>query len=419
MLRAIHCNDKPMVLVAPKGKSAPFEHAECLVEYLKDELPDCNVVDLSKIQAERVYDLLGLFDYAAILVSIDTMHLHLSRASKVPVAALVRDDVPWKGSPWRPSHVFHCRYSEFMVRAKELSEVCKRVVAGERLPDLRRIDGLTAHNYNPSVIKRADSLLVAYRWHPNPKDCRTKLALAEVDQKNGKIITNQPITLPEYYRHMSFEDPRLFTFNGHLHISYTVSRIPAKPAYCIVQYGRLVYEDGSLMIRDEQQPAFGRNDWTGQEKNFVFFEHEKDLFFLYQNSPVQTVVHALSGARFESEFPDWAWGDPHGGTTPLRYEDGLWIRFFHSRTMTGPKPWPWRYYMGAAIMEDRPPFKTVAISRHPILVGNEGYAKPYPFKPKVVFSGGAIALGGKYVVSVGVNDSESCLVSLDRNQLNL
>jgi hypothetical protein len=129
-LRARVMDGRPMILVATKGRSAPFEHAEAMLEFLRDELPDCNVVDLSTIQCERVYDLLGLFDHAAALVSIDTMHIHLSRASKVPVVAWVQDKPNcWKGSPWRPSHIFHGRYSEFQHRAKEMVHSIRNVLS--------------------------------------------------------------------------------------------------------------------------------------------------------------------------------------------------------------------------------------------------------------------------------------------------
>jgi hypothetical protein len=49
------------------------------------------LVDLSKITAEKPYDLLGLFDAARLLVTIDTMHLHLVAASKLKFIAYLHD----------------------------------------------------------------------------------------------------------------------------------------------------------------------------------------------------------------------------------------------------------------------------------------------------------------------------------------
>jgi hypothetical protein len=67
------------------------------------------------LRAGRVYDLLGLFEKAEALVTIDTLHLHLSAAvPTLPVYALICDGpTKWNRSDWRPQQVFRCLYSEF------------------------------------------------------------------------------------------------------------------------------------------------------------------------------------------------------------------------------------------------------------------------------------------------------------------
>lgn len=107
--------EKRLVLVAAAGTSSPFPFGPLLLSELRARLGSRHeVVDLSEIKAHRFYDLLGLFDVAACLVTIDTGHLHLAHASKVPVVSLItRDPSKWHGSSWRPNHIGRFYYDEF------------------------------------------------------------------------------------------------------------------------------------------------------------------------------------------------------------------------------------------------------------------------------------------------------------------
>jgi len=115
---------KKTILYATKCESSPFPYGELLVELLRLKYPKCNLVDLSAIKAERIYDLLGLFESAHCLVTVDTAHLHLAAAvPSLPVMALIQDTpLYWHGTAWRPQHHFHCRYKDFPRRALELFE---------------------------------------------------------------------------------------------------------------------------------------------------------------------------------------------------------------------------------------------------------------------------------------------------------
>lgn len=113
---------KKLVLVALNGQSSPFPYREMVMKKLG--CYDFEIIDLSKIKAERFYDLLGLFDIAHCLVTIDTGHLHLAHASNVPVVAFVtRDPSPWHGSPWRPNHIGRFFYDEPPHRMEEMVEL--------------------------------------------------------------------------------------------------------------------------------------------------------------------------------------------------------------------------------------------------------------------------------------------------------
>lgn len=105
--------DKPMLLVkVTGGMSSPFPTGERNLYAIRQYFgADFNVVDLSIVQCERIYDLLGLMDVAAGLITIDTATIHLAAASTVPVLAIV-NPTPWAGTTPRCNCVARLTYTE-------------------------------------------------------------------------------------------------------------------------------------------------------------------------------------------------------------------------------------------------------------------------------------------------------------------
>lgn len=128
----------PVVLTALRGTSSPFPFARDFAANLPRMLgKEFTVVDISGVKAERFYDLLGLFDRAACLVTIDTGHLHLAHASDVPVVALItRSPSRWHGSPWRPNHAGRFYYDEFPAVMSGAVAAIKAAVASAERPRL-------------------------------------------------------------------------------------------------------------------------------------------------------------------------------------------------------------------------------------------------------------------------------------------
>ena len=112
--------DCPFIGVAPLGVSSPFANSEQLVNGLRLRFPDHAILNLSKVKAERIYDLLGILDRASCLVTIDTAHLWLANAAKCPTVALVNDG--WRGSPSPVTATSTFRYRDF-----QLDSVCDEV----------------------------------------------------------------------------------------------------------------------------------------------------------------------------------------------------------------------------------------------------------------------------------------------------
>ena len=112
---------KPVVLVNWTGISSPFPWTPEFQRVLSRYRDRFNLVDLSSVKAERIYDLLGLYDRAAVLITIDTATLHLAPASKVPYIAFTRQD--WSGSVPRGTCVLNLGYDEGIKRMTDFERI--------------------------------------------------------------------------------------------------------------------------------------------------------------------------------------------------------------------------------------------------------------------------------------------------------
>lgn len=83
------------------------------------------VVDLSRIRAHRIYDLLGLYDHASGLITSDTSTLHLAAASKIPYIAFINDK--GRGSIPKGNCILSVRYSQWPGRFGFFLEALQRI----------------------------------------------------------------------------------------------------------------------------------------------------------------------------------------------------------------------------------------------------------------------------------------------------
>lgn len=246
----------------------------------------------------------------------------------------------------------------------------------------------------------------------------------------------QDLEFPEPYTQMSHEDARLFTFQGKLCMSFGLAVFPGNPQTvipCSQAWCELVFEGGKWQPRNIKIPKYGNNNFQGQEKNWVFFEHANRLHFVYQIQPEQVVIPLEADgvtpmSPHKSPAPKWDYGIMRGGTQPLPYK-GKWLRFFHSLLQDGPNRQDWQYFVGALVMEPTPPFKVLEVSKKPILRGDEQWGPelidcPH-WKQNCVLPYGAITHTGaldtetSFVVSVGKNDCHCMMLKLTNEGLNL
>ena len=282
------------------------------------------------------------------------------------------------------------------------------------------VDGtLPAYAYNPSILRISETaMLMTYRYH-FAGDYRTKLGAANIF--NGKFINAHDLPLEAH----SLEDARLFSFHGEVWLSWVESNFlgQADPK-SVVKYAQL--ESGGVINRI-YQPAAGGNDGSSMQKNWCPFESDENLFFIFESWP-NHVVFQVQGEKVINEYRTpavrWPYGFIRGGSVVPH--DGKLLRFFHSSTERGLGRPEKRYFVGCCLMESKPPFKVLKVSRKPILYGSEvDSLKPADrkackhWKANIVFPCGATTDGDGWILAVGVNDAACSLVKIKPENLNL
>lgn len=115
--------DKPMLLLNFFGHSSPFAWVPEVMNVVNRFRHQFHIVDLMRVKGQRIYDLLGLFDAAAGLITIDTSTLHLAAGSTMPYVAYTRAD--WSSSVPKGNCVLEIKYRDEDVKGRmgELEKV--------------------------------------------------------------------------------------------------------------------------------------------------------------------------------------------------------------------------------------------------------------------------------------------------------
>ena len=166
--------------------------------------------------------------------------------------------------------------------------------------------------------------------------------------------------------------------------------------------------DEKWEISEEVQLTYGGNGKGTTQKNWVFFSHEGEHYFVYQYAPFQVV----SGETLYSHKNlEWQFGQIRGGTPPVRVGD-LYFTFFHSRLDHGRS----KYYMGALAFEAKAPFHPLWLTEVPLLTSTNREPNP-AWTPLTVFPCGALFRNDTWTVSLGVNDMNCGLVDYGYGEL--
>jgi hypothetical protein len=399
---------EPFILFGDKSVSAPFEFADELFKILTDTFGSTHkIIRLSEVKADRLCDLIGLYDKASALVTVDTVHVHLSKASKVPAFVLARDG--WAGASCSRSFRFYCRYGEWNRRKLKMISELQDCINGQKPIRVHQIKTEFKHGYNLSA---GDDGIGVYRYHDR-NDWRTSLAIALKSGETHKLTADPSL------KEFSIEDARRFTLNGKSFASYVVGSVENNLFTSYVAYGEIKEAGGAWSI-GHVQPKYGGNDFSKMQKNWVPFVIDDKLYFIYGNDNEKQTVLEVQGDKVVSEHtspaPKWGNGVIRGGCVVAR--EGYLLRVFHSRTDYSKTDF--RYFVGAALMENKPPFATTAVGKASILYGDESYTPDCKhWKKNVTFPLGATIQSDKIMLSLGINDCQCALLELTDKQLRL
>jgi hypothetical protein len=203
-----HLDKRPTVLIAADSVSSPMWILKSIIPVLRERFPDVKFIDMSTVKAHRVYDLLALMDRAMLLVTVDTMHLHLSRASGCPVFAVINDG--WHGSVRPPGTVGGCSYAAATAESL-LHGIGEQIRASQKEIRVCHVtDSFYPDDRHLRAKQSCDSITGLFRWEtkttrnatdighdrklPYLKDI-LGIALAQTKPGDAIIWTNSDIAL--------------------------------------------------------------------------------------------------------------------------------------------------------------------------------------------------------------------------------
>lgn len=435
LMKTVATWKRPVLLYNLEGASCPFPHAPEVMKLIREYGHGCDLVDLSVVRAERIYDLLGMFDHAVGLITTDTATLHLAAASEIHYIALT--NTGWS----RATPKGHCLLEVRYEKAVESERVISRMI-GHLANTPRRSSAIVRNLEDPPSIERQTHWPVRI-MSELPKDAEY-FNCGLVDKTDGRWLVARrskhqntlmsfkieagravgsgvPIKMLSRIADEHFEDPRIFYHDRRMWLSC-----------CNFLWGKVytgahqilceINEDWSVRARhDVVYGGNGNHVAANQrwEKNWLWFFHEGKSYMIYTTMPHHVVeFDAKFNAKFQhstiSKAVNWKFGEPRGGTPPVRI-GAEYFTFFHSSD-----PWPEmvsrRYHMGAYAFEARPPFRWTRYTQMPILSGSRHDRFAHP-KPLVVFPCGAILNYEKWMISLGVNDLDCALMEMPHSEL--
>lgn len=259
--------------------------------------------------------------------------------------------------------------------------------------------------YNSSIIKFKNRIILAYRKDISFKDktiyiCELDKNFNPIPETNKLAIQKIEIPKPPYARFI--EDPRLWIFNNNLYCSYTMGVKGQKVGFCLI--------NDNLETIEHYRIDYGGNI----EKNWQFFQHEGNLWFVYSILPKHIVLKLKPDTTVgftASTQTTFAYPDNRvicGGTPPV-YHKGRYWSFYHDRDREQKRG---RIYgMGAYSFNPNPPFNILTIAP-PFMHGDMWGGKRRVNDHAVIFPSGAYIENNNWFISVGYNDTDTRILRI-------
>lgn len=125
---------RKLIVTALAGVSSPYPAGDELRAALANAFPDCKVFDVSGVRCDRLFDLLGILERAAVFVASDSAPLHLAAGvPSLPVVMMTQDAKHvWHRSAWRPNHSARVFYSDAVVDPSVVVGAVRNALIGRR-----------------------------------------------------------------------------------------------------------------------------------------------------------------------------------------------------------------------------------------------------------------------------------------------
>lgn len=312
--------------------------------------------------------------------------------------------------------------------------------------------------FNPAVISYHSRRLMAYRvdfGRHKTMQTRVACAICMLD-KEWRVVAGSVVALSDSIVQggENHYDPRFLIFRDRLYIHYNNNWDSAPNQIFLVEL-----DADSLQARSAARPLLLDGPRQKIEKNWMLFDHEGDLFAIYQIAPHIILRLDFGGhgpvlckpeyiSKWDTTIYARHFGTPRGGTPPVLIGK-QYISVFHSRTQPqrlAPatlkpalrsldqkhmwrliKRWlreqlfPLKIYGGVYGFAATPPFAPIFIRPDPVLHPEHEDRRRRPtashLTPRsVVFPTGLVQLDvDSFLVSYGVHDERCVLRILGRN----
>lgn len=118
-------NTKPRILYCLNtGGSSPFPCTPEVEAILRDLRREFNVIDLMQVRADRIYDMLYLFEQSELIITSDTATLHLSGCCRTPYIAFIANG--GGGSIPRGNCIYQTRYNKTYESINEIKSIIEK-----------------------------------------------------------------------------------------------------------------------------------------------------------------------------------------------------------------------------------------------------------------------------------------------------
>jgi ADP-heptose:LPS heptosyltransferase len=115
---------KPKLLFNFGGHTSPCRNSQPISRILASFQSHFELIDLGRVRAPFVFDLLGLYDDAVGLITSDTATLHLAGASPIEYIGLIANGTG--GSLTRGNCLLRVRYNKIPVQLAEIEAVVRK-----------------------------------------------------------------------------------------------------------------------------------------------------------------------------------------------------------------------------------------------------------------------------------------------------